>query len=275
MKRFLLLVLALALLVTPLSALAEEGDPVPQLLVDMYMAAETPSAQTVGRLEQDMEAVDDPLILTVAQRWRQLYVDPAYTPLLYGRDDPKTIPVHGRHAFVVLGFELVNGEMTDELRSRCDAAAAAAAAFPESLVICTGGATGENNPDGHTEAGLMKAYLTDAWGLDPDRILTEEEAMDTAQNASNVMAMLQAAQVQTLTVITSHYHQRRGQVLYAAMAARYGAEQGYEVEVLDGYSYLAPQDPGPDYMIAMYQLLDILHLPDEQRDEYYHLMYGD
>ena len=232
MKRFLLLVLALALLVTPLSALAEEGDPVPQLLVDMYMAAETPSAQTVGRLEQDMAAVDDPLILTVAQRWRQLYVDPAYTPLLYGRDDPKTIPVHGRHAFVVLGFELVNGEMTDELRGRCDAAAA-------------------------------------------DRILTEEEAMDTAQNASNVMAMLQAAQVQTLTVITSHYHQRRGQVLYAAMAARYGAEQGYEVEVLDGYSYLAPQDPGADYMIAMYQLLDILHLPDEQRDEYYHLMYGD
>ena len=86
MKRFLLLVLALALLVTPLSALAEEGDPVPQLLVDMYMAAETPSAQTVGRLEQDMAAVDDPLILTVAQRWRQLYVDPAYTPLLYGRE---------------------------------------------------------------------------------------------------------------------------------------------------------------------------------------------
>ena len=45
--------------------------------------------------------------------------------------------------------------------------------------------------------------------------------------------------------------------------------------MLDGYSYLAPQDTGADYMIAMYQLLDILHLPDEQRDEYYHLMYGD
>ncbi len=275
MKRILLLILALALLVTPFSALAKEDDPVPQLLVDMNKAAERPSAQTVGRLEQDMAAVEDPMILAVAQRWQQLYVDPAYTPLLYGRDDPKTIPVRGRHAFVVLGFELVNGEMTDELKGRCDAAAAAATAFPESLVVCTGGATGENNPDGHTEAGLMKAYLTDVWGLDPDRILTEEEAMTTTENARNVMTMLQAAQVETLTVITSHYHQRRGQVLYAAMAARLRAEQGYGVEVLDGYSYLAPQDPGPDYMIAMYQLLDILHLPDEQRDMYYHLMYGD
>ena len=68
MKRFLLLVLALALLVTPLSALAEEGDPVPQLLVDMYMAAETPSAQTVGRLEQDMAAVDEPRLYAAAVR---------------------------------------------------------------------------------------------------------------------------------------------------------------------------------------------------------------
>lgn len=275
MKRILPLILALALLSVPLSAPAEEDDPVPRLLVDMYMAAERPSAQTVGRLEQDMAAVSDPVILAVAQRWRQLYVDPAYAPLLYGQDDPKAIPVHGRHAFVVLGFELVNGEMTDELRGRCDAAAAAAAAFPESLVVCTGGATGENNPDGHTEAGLMKAYLTDAWGLESERILTEEEAMTTAENARNVMAMLEEAQVETLTVITSHYHQRRGQVLYAAMAARLRAEQGYGVEVLDGYSYLAPQDPGPDHMIAMYQLLEILNLPDEQLDMYYRLMYGD
>ncbi len=51
----------------------------------------------------------------------------------------------GKHAFVVLGYQLQDGEMTEELKGRCNAAAAAARSFPESLVICTGGATGQRN----------------------------------------------------------------------------------------------------------------------------------
>ena len=215
-----------------------------------------------------MAAVDDPLILTVAQRWRQLYVDPAYTPLLYGRDDPKTIPVHGRHAFVVLGFELVNGEMTDELRGRCDVAAAAAAAFPESLVICTGGATGENNPDGHTEAGLMKAYLTDAWGLDPDRILTEEEAMDTAQNALNTFEIMKERGTATMTIVTSAYHQRWGEAVYHTVAELYRRQHDYPVEIVGSFSLdKEPDVPmyAMDARIAAFQIAGILELPDEVR----------
>ena len=276
MKRSLLLSLALLLLLVPCAAFAEEEDvSFAEVLVDMYHAAEHPSAQTVSRLEKDRAAVKDPVALAVAERWEQLYVDPGYTLRIFGRDDPGDIPVRGKHAFVVLGYALHDGEMTDELKGRCDAAAAAAQAFPESLLVCTGGATGENNPHEHTEAGLMKEYLVDVHGLDPDRILTETAAMTTAENAINVMAMLREQQVDTLTVVTSHYHQRRGQILYAAMAARMQAEQGYTVEVVGDWSYLAPYDPGSDYVVAMYQLLEVLDLPDAQRELYYHLMYGD
>lgn len=36
------------------------------------------------------------------------------------------IPDTSSHAFIVLGYELKDGEMTDELKGRCKAAAAAA-----------------------------------------------------------------------------------------------------------------------------------------------------
>ena len=277
MKRFFLLSLALLLLAVPCAALAEGEEDVSfaEVLVDMYKAAQKPSAQTVSRLRKDRAATRDPVALAVGQRWEQIYVDPGYGLRLFGQDDPRGIPVRDKHAFVVLGYALQNGAMTGELKGRCDAAAAAARAFPDSLLVCTGGATGENNPDKHTEGGLMKEYLVDVCGLDPARIFTEELAMTTAENAVNVMAILQEQGVETLTVVTSHYHQRRGQILYAAMAARMQAEQGYTVEVVGDWSYLAPYDPGSDYVVAMYQLLEVLDLPDAQRELYYHLMYGD
>ena len=110
------------------------------------------------------------------------------------------LKLSGKHAFVVLGFELADGEMTDELKARCEAAAAAAKAFPDSSLICSGGATGENNPEGHTEAGLMKDYLTEQCGIAADRILTDEYAMTTAENALNTFAILKAQGIGVFTV---------------------------------------------------------------------------
>lgn len=276
MKRVLLLLLA-ALLILPCVALAEETEEVSYavLLVDMVKAAERPSAQTVSRLERDMAVLDEPVAVAVARRWEQVYVDPGYRLRLFGQDDPETIPVRGRHAFVVLGYQLVDGQMTEELKGRCEAAAAAARAFPDSLLVCTGGATGGNNPEQHTEAGLMKAYLAETCGIDPARILTEEEAMTTSENAINVTAILQAQQVETLTVVTSDYHQRRGQTLYAAMAARCRVEQGYDLEVVGDWSYPAAHGDSSDYQVTLYQLFDILDVPDEQHQLFYHLYYGD
>ena len=99
--------------------------------------------------------------------------------------------------------------------------------------------------------------------------------MSTAENAINVMAILQAQQVETLTVVTSHYHQRRGQILLAAAAARCKAEQGFDVEVVGDWSYLSAFDMGPDYMVTIPQLFQVLDIPEDVRDQYYELYYGD
>ena len=148
----------------------------------------------------------------------------------------------GKHAFVVLGFQLQDGEMTEELVGRCEAAAAAARSFPESLLICTGGATGPNNPEGHTEAGQMKRYLARNCGIDASRILTETEAMTTLENAANTFRILKQREIETITIVTSDYHQRWGQILYNAIAAIYEQMTGYRVRIVGNYCY--PAQPG-------------------------------
>ena len=176
------------------------------------------------KIDADAEAMNDPVAAAVAEHWKKVWLDPDYRLFMYGTDDPAELPVTGKHAFVVLGFQLENGEMTDELKGRCDAAAAAAKAFPDSVIVCSGGMTGANNPGNHTEAGLMKAYLSDVCGIDPERILTEEKSMDTAENAVNTMPILREQGIETITIVTSAYHQRRGQTLYNAVAALYRQE---------------------------------------------------
>ena len=148
--RILLLLLALALLGLPAVAPAEgEEEKVDYavLFTDMARAAEAPSPEASRRIEADVAAMDGPVAAAVAASWVQVYADPDYRLLIYGQDDPRDIPVRGKHAFVVLGFELEKGEMTDELKGRCDAAAAVAKAFPDSLIVCTGGGTAAEDSD--------------------------------------------------------------------------------------------------------------------------------
>ena len=144
----------------------------------------------------------------------------------------------GKHAFVVLGYQLQDGAMTDELKGRCDAAAAAARAFPESLLICTGGATGSNNWESHTEAGEMKMYLARDCHIDADRILTDEQAQTTLENAVNVFKILKQEGIEKITLVTSDYHQMRAQVLFNAVAAIWKAKTGMEVSIVGNYNWM-------------------------------------
>lgn len=240
-----------------------------RLITDLYLACLDPAGEAAARIDTDVEAAGSPVAVSLAECWRELYLDPDYPLLLCGADDPAQLHISRKHAFVVLGFELVNGEMTEELKGRCAAAAAAAQAFPDSILLCTGGATGENNPEGHTEAGLMKAFLAERYGIDPERIFTEESAMTTAENARNSLEILQKQQVESMTVITSSYHQKRAQVLYRVMAARFGMEKGWPVKVIGNYNYSAATDEAMmeiDPLLAFYQICEILRIPEEQMD---------
>ena len=249
-----------------------------QLLCDLVEAYESPESGAGDAIDADLAEVqtrgqaDYDVAKSVAERWKSVYLDESYQLNVWGGG--QTAPelaqsgiVDGpTHAFVVLGYELKDGQMTDELRGRCDAAAAAARTYPSTLLVCSGGATGKNNPDKHTEAGLMRDYLVGVCGIDATRVLVDERAMTTAENALNTMEMLKGAGVQTMTIVTSTYHQRWGQVVYDAVAAQYRKQQGYSVQFVGNYSYqITPENPAyeKDDRIAVMQVGQIMGLPEE------------
>lgn len=235
------------------------------LITDLLNAYENPGEASFRAIDEDVAAIGTPLAAAVAERWKAVYLDPEYRLFLYGTDAPETIMTEeepsGGHAFVVLGYELAGGEMTDELKGRCDAAAAAADAFPDSVIVCSGGATGKDNPEGHTEAGLMKEYLMSC-GVAEERIFTDEQATSTVQNALNTFSILKTLDIHVITIITSSYHQKWGQVLYYAE----GARERYPVTIAGNYCY-ETEPPTElflhDAQIAAYQLGQILRLGQE------------
>ena len=204
----------------------------------------------------------------IAEKWNAIYSNPDYPVYINGRDDPAALSVSGKHAFVVLGFELENGEMRDELKARCDAAAAAAKAFPASILVCSGGATGDNNPSGHTEAGLMKEYLVQQCGIAPERVHIDESAMTTLDNAVNTFEILKSQGIDTITIVTSSYHQRRANILYETLAEVLRKTEGISITVAGNFSCEARASEELekfDARIAAVQLSEMLtaFLPEE------------
>ncbi len=246
------------------------------LLSCLLSAVETPEKWSEPQLDAILLRIrngseeDTYLAESITSVWKKLYIDPGYELNLYPATDAgKALSEGGvsdtpTHAFAVLGYALENGKMTAELMGRCDAAAAAARAFPQTRLICSGGATGANNPKHHTEAGRMKEYLTEVCGIAPERILVDESAMTTAENAMNTYAIMQENGIRTLTVVTSSYHQKWGEVLYHAAGILTQLQSGYETEILGTYSF--ETEPSKkvfrnDARIAISQLADMLHVP--------------
>ena len=239
------------------------------LLQDLVIAYEQPSEEALRRIDEDVAAIPDALAGEIADCWKRYYLDPDYRLFCYGKDDVSQLPVpDGKtHAFVVLGYELKFGELSPELKGRCDAAALAAEAFPDALLICTGGVTGRNNPEQYTEAGRMKEYLTEVCGIPEERILTEEDAINTAENALNVYAILQTQGIKTFTIVTSSYHQQWAQVLYESVRLLEESRQGDLARMIGNYCFVTEPEyrayrEGQRY--AARQLAAILMLPEEE-----------
>ena len=223
-----------------------------------------------------VSARDRQLAQAIADHWNAVYInaDGAFRLHTY-HGGTRAVELEGTaiensasHAFVVLGYELKNGAMRDELKGRCAAAAAAANSFPNALIMCSGGATGRNNPAGNTEAGLMKNYLVKQCGIDKSRIHIDEQAMSTVQNAINTFEMLRQHDVRTITIVTSAYHQRWGQALYNCMAEMYRLAYGYSVEIVENYCFEieVPSNFKNDAWWAIRQLAAMLDLPESIRD---------
>ena len=254
MKELFALLLVLILITVCCAAPAEEAEqPVDP---DAFFADLAAAQKAYYQIEKDELAIDDELLATISKTWKETYLVPDYGILINGVDDPAVLEFSGKHAFVVLGFALADGEMTDELKARCEAAAAAAKAFPDSILVCSGGATGDNNPERHTEAGLMKDYLTEQCGIAADRIFIDEQAMDTVGNALNSFEILKEQGIEEITLVTSDYHQRRANILYTALAEFIRETEGYSVVLTGNFSCEAdaPWESDRDAQIAAMQL---------------------
>jgi len=205
--------------------------------------------ELIGKIRA--ENGDDGFIArSVTDHWVRNVLDPGYRMFIW-RGEETAVPLlrsglkfSGKHAFVVLGYQLEDGEMAEELAGRCGAAAAAARAFPDAILVTTGGATGGNNPEGHTEAGEMKKYLAGTCGISAERIYTDPDARTTLENALNCFRILKEQGVESYTIVTSNYHQRWGQILFNAVAAVYERKAGYTAKLVGNYNYLAEPDAG-------------------------------
>ena len=246
------------------------------LVMDLVRAYETPSEADVRTIEADLEAIRSvsedacDIAQALTDTWREVYLDPDYRLFLSGKDDPAVLAEYGvvnspSQAIVILGFELSNGEMQPELIGRCNAAAELAKAFPEAILVCSGGATGKNNPEKHTEAGLMKAYLTENCGIDASRIYTDEEALTTVKNVHKTFEILKEQGIRTMTIVTSQYHQKRSQALYGVMARVCKLERDYSVQIVGNFCYEKTETSGstPDDRLAMQGMVELLHLPED------------
>ena len=277
--------LILALIFLTGVALAEEWHVAPgneenfaALLTNLMGADEKPGEGYADAARSSIEAIsaasasDGEVARDIAEHWGKVYLDPDYRLYIYDGGEvaqallQTDIPDSPTHAFVVLGYELKKGQMTKELKGRCDAAAAAAKAFPNAVLVCSGGPTGKKNPKGNTEAGLMKEYLSRERGIAPDRIFIDERAMTTKENAEYTFAIMREQGIESFTIVTSTYHQKWGQAVYNAMGAICRQSYGYEAQLIGNYCFeIEPSNERyrQGDRIALKQIAGLLDLPDE------------
>lgn len=246
------------------------------LLTELVYAYENPGEDRSGIIDEEIQAIrdidpaDGDIAQAVADIWEDCFTAPDDELLMAGTDDASLsdsgIPDSPSHAIVILGFELKNGQMQDELIGRLQAAAVLAEAFPETYIVCSGGATGENNTSGNTEAGLMRDYLIEECEITPSRIFADEEAMTTADNAVNTYRILLENDIHSITIVTSSYHMRWGQAVYRTVGELYFDQTGIEVTSIGNFCF--DTEPSSDILrrgdrFAARQIGQIIGIPED------------
>ena len=166
---------------------------------------------------------------------------------------PDGLPGDDSLALVALGFQLnPDGTMRDELVERLKVLKAASEKYPRAVIVCTGGGTAADDPTA-TEAGRMAEWLT-AQGVDPARLLVEDQSLTTAQNALYTFDLLtqRQPQVRHIAIISSDYHIATGTLLFGAEAIL----RGCGIDVVSNAAWPAPSGS----LSAMFQAGALLEL---------------
>lgn len=115
----------------------------------------------------------------------------------------------GRQAIVTLGYALnPDGSMHEILLGRLETTRSLAQSNPSALIILTGGVPQNRQ----TEGKLMADWLVKK-GVDRSRIIEENYATSTVENALYSGYALARHQIQYATLVSSASHVRRGQTL--------------------------------------------------------------
>lgn len=138
-------------------------------------------------------------------------------------DPPAAAKDFSKPAIVILGYGLNdNGTMRTILRRRVLTGLAVAQFFPQSPIIVTGG----NPRSGRTEAGQMRNMLV-LLGFPADRILVEDKANSTVQNARFAVPLAEQAGTSGIILVTSTTHQDRADGNFADAGANVLATISY------------------------------------------------
>jgi uncharacterized SAM-binding protein YcdF (DUF218 family) len=126
-------------------------------------------------------------------------------------------------AIVILGYGLnPDGTMRTIPRRRVLTGLAVAQFFSQSPIIVTGG----NPQNGKTEAGQMHKMLR-ALGVPQDRIIVEDKANSTVQNAQFSVPLAEQAGASGIILVTSTTHQDRADVNFVDAGANLLATVSY------------------------------------------------
>lgn len=132
----------------------------------------------------------------------------------------------GADYVIILGAQWKESGPSEVLRRRLDKAVAYLEENPETMVIVSGG-QGANEPI--SEAAGMKQYLLDA-GIAEERILTEEESVNTKENLENSGRLIDLENSRVV-LVTNNFHMYR--------AVKIAEKQGYsQVEALPASSVI-------------------------------------
>jgi uncharacterized SAM-binding protein YcdF (DUF218 family) len=128
-----------------------------------------------------------------------------FSPAVSQAEPPAAAKDFSKPAIVILGYGLnPNGTMRTILRRRVLTGLAVAQFFQQSPIIVTGG----NPQNGKTEAEQMRNMLQ-LLGFPPDRIIVEDKASSTGQNAQFSVPLAKQAGTSGIILVTSTTHQGR------------------------------------------------------------------
>lgn len=212
----LLLVLILVLSMLPTAHAAESKNTTSclQQLIRYYLYYQDDAQTDIARVLAELSEIDE----TQGETWGKIMDFWSYandgmeipTDIL-----PDGLPEDDSLCIVVLGYALgPYGGIKPELTGRLEVALESAEKYPNAYILCTGGATASRT-NSKTEAGQMAAWL-EKHGVDKERIIVEDQAYSTLENAKYGCKILseEYPQVEHLALISSDYHVPRGCVYF-------------------------------------------------------------